>query len=211
MKKITILFVLVLVIISGCSVKQEVVTKYNPGDVVSSDIIDFKLYGALFTHYADARFDAKVFALPTDREEDAFTADEGHILVIMSFAIKNNGRDSIRIGNDSESTYNLQFKINYGGKEYRVNGRESNVATGLSMKWSVINKKDEVRRICISDSSVLVDPDEVLYVRMIGIVSFEPRRTSDSFELVINVANSSGDYDKFTYTIPSSESKNNDF
>ncbi|MBQ6655183.1 MAG: hypothetical protein IJM79_06650 [Erysipelotrichaceae bacterium] len=205
MKKIIVFFVLLLLMISGCSDKQDEIQIFNPGEVVSSDIVDFKLNDAQLTYYANAHFDPKVFGLPADNETEAFVAEEGHIFVVMSFAFRNNGRASIRVGNDAESTYNLHFTVNYDGKKYRVNGHESNPATGLSMEWSVISRiKGIDQRICISESSVSVESEEVLYVRMIGVASFEPGKLTDSFELTVNVINSQGGYEEFTYNIPSS-------
>ncbi len=51
-------------------------------------------------------------------------------------------------------------------------------------------------------SNYLLSAGETVSFRTIGILNMEPTSWDDGFDLIIDIPNSSGEYESFTYSIP---------
>ena len=198
MKKITILMLTILILlgISGCTKP-----KYEVGDTVSTDILDFTLENAQFSYYGDGS-SPETFAMPSEEDLGYSYASNGHILVGMTFTLINKDRVSIKVGEAQDGSYQLRFKVKYGGKEYELKRYEKNSkeSIDLDLRGTAVRFNNTIFYINYEPYKVMAPTDE-LTIRILVELPFEPKKLSDPFTITINVLNSFGEYEEFTYTV----------
>ena len=219
MKKARLLAVCVAVsmIVVGCgsaagsSGKAED-TVYKLGDTVSTDIVDFTLSDAYFCYYADMSAtsgDISEYAKALDEKPGVFmsyVASKGHVLIPVTYTVNNKDRTLLSVGGD----WALKFKVLYDNDEYDLRGydiSEKDGRDGLRMGWSAISHTNgksytpvEQRSMSAPLLNELQDPGTVMY-KTVGISAFDPDSLDDSFKITVNVINSEGEYEYFTYAV----------
>lgn len=183
MKKVFSLFLalvmcLTLVACGGGNAKET----YHLGDTVSTDIFEFTLDEAAFAYAlnnlkGDNYFAPKEYNAATDKN-NPYVAETGETLVAVKYTVKNNGRTS-------EELYKGGFfTVKYDGKAYPP------VPIGV-LTLHASNKAD----------SVLVGAGDTETHRAYAEIGVDVKDLSDGFTITVQIPNSDGKTEKFTYTI----------
>lgn len=171
------------------------------GETVSTDLADFTLDAATFTYYASAN--SASYAEPIDESDGGiFTASMGHVLVPMTFTINNKDRTNLDIGGDF-GAWKLNFTIIYDGTEYPVKGYALNSndgSGGLRLSFGAVSY-DGGKTFKMHDTGNELQNPGIETYRVVGVAALDPEALDDSFELKVQVLNSAGEYEYFTYEI----------
>lgn len=220
MKKFISLLLVGVICFSLCScannssTDKENETEVNPsqsftiGDVISTDIFDLTIDDAQFCFYADGSsmsssyLTGKVndtYYLPTETESSCYVASVGHTLISLTFTVTNKDRVSRRIGGTFEGSgweFN-KWTVRYNGKKYDLNAFNLNNPDGknFNIEDAIIRKDDGFYKADTMDQ--LLDSNESMTIRVLGIVNVDPENLSDNFELNVNVQNSKDKDEKF--------------
>ena len=184
-------------------------TTHRIGETVSTDIIDFTLNSAQFALYADSSAwssgDAPNYMKPTTEPQDFFVASTGHSFVALTFTINNKDRGTLNVCNIFNDGWEMRMTAKYKGEKYTLQGFDLNDKNGsgrMSLAWSAISTDGGKNFTKYKSSNYLLYAGEPpITVRTIGVIPVEPENLSDSFELTIDVLNSSGKTESFTYRI----------
>ena len=178
-------------------------TKYSLGETVSTDIIDFTLDDCQLAIYANATTGAS-FLKPTE-DNTVYGASIGHTLIIPSFTLTNKDRSgNVDVGGSTFGDLTLMWTMLYNNQEYNVLCFDLNNNNSFGMKLSPAAIIDSESGDMISQNqsnNYLLYAGETISFRTLGIVSVETETLNDAFELTINLPNSSGEYEYFTYSI----------
>lgn len=188
--------------VTGSEIVSEDTKKYNLGDTVSTDIMDFTLHDASFSYYLSMEY--STYCEPQDSEDVSYVANKGHTFLPLIFEIENKDRASWRVGELSKSSgWELNWEMLYNNEEYDLKDYNLNSIDGsnhFTLDFSAIGSNMEnLKRY---DSIIyILSAGEKIVVRTMGYVNMEPANLTDSYELTINVPNSSGEYEEFTYIV----------
>lgn len=186
------------------------------GDMVSTDICDFTLEDCQFTHYVygDSNYAGHVIVIdsnyltPTDYPYNAYAAKVGHCLVSMTFTIKNKDRaGSFSIGGWAWTDWRLDWVVSYNGEDYSVEnyyGHETHLNTDLNFRNAAVIHADGTVSPHGNEQSNL-SAGNTITLRTFGIIDVDPENLTDGFNFTVNVLNSKGEYEYFTYTVPAQQ------
>ena len=175
---------------------------YKLGETVSTDLADFTLDAATFSYYANAN--SASLCEPIDEDDGGiFVASLGHALVPLTFTINNKDRDHLNIGYMGD--WKLCFTVIYNGEEYPLNGfdltyKPDGNTSGLNLSYCAVSF-DGGKSFEKHDSSNEFQYSGEETYRAVGVVSVDPESLDDSFELRVQVKNSAGEYEYFTYVV----------
>lgn len=202
MKKIlfSMMCVITVFLLGACSSGTQG-EKYELGDTVSTDIVDFKLEKAQFTTACE-NVVGDYYLLPReyDPSEDTdnpFVAPVGKTLVALSFTIKNNDRTIIDIAGYSKD-WVLSWRVKYKEKKYYLE-ENYDKSRDLDFDEAYIKRDDGTWTISTSHN-ILLNPSETLAARTYGIIDTEVEDFNDPFEIIVNVKSSKGE-EEFTFTV----------
>ena len=178
-------------------------SKKSLGETVSTDIIDFTLKEAKFSYYASSL--ETTYAEPIDKSDGGiFVASKGHVYVCMTFEIKNKDRDYIDAG-PSDTVYPMEFDIKYNGKKYSVHSYDLNNKDGKSLYLefgeSAVSNNGGNSFSKYSYNNLVIEAEHTAIARVVGVVTLEPDDLGDSFDLIINIPDSSKKEEHYTYEI----------
>lgn len=146
-----------------------------------------------------------LYLTPTDDSTSMYGAPIGYTLVIPTFEITNKDRaGSLDVGGPF-SDWELSWEINYNGETYPVLGWDLNRKEGSDLDLAPCACMNPITGKYIessSSSNALIDAGTTEAFRILGMVNMEPSNLNDSFELTVNISNSKGEYEYFTYVIP---------
>ena len=131
---------------------------------------------------------------------------ESHSLVIPTFTLTNKDRSgSISVADSFD--WPLAWSVSYDGNEYPIMSFDLNSndggTRGIRLSPAAIINSETGDMIEKNDSSnYLLSAGETVSFRTIGILNMEPTSWDDGFDLIIDIPNSSGEYESFTYSIP---------
>jgi len=178
---------------------EEPTIKYSLGDTVSTDIMEFTLDNAEFSFYASSVND-ETYATPVEKTSGIFQTNKGHTFVCMKFQIKNTDRGGINIGDVGENHFNPY--IVYKGEKHDIKGFDLNFEDGVAFtfRWSLCGSSyNNMKKF--ESSNILMDSEEKLAIQTLGQINTEPNALTDGFEFVIELENSAGEIETFTYVI----------
>ena len=139
-------------------------------------------------------------------ESSIYGASVGHSLVIPTFTLTNKDRSgSISVADSFD--WPLAWSVSYDGNEYPIMSFDLNSndggTRGIRLSPAAIINSETGDMIEKNDSSnYLLSAGETVSFRTIGILNMEPASWDDGFDLIIDIPNSSGEYESFTYSIP---------
>ena len=174
------------------------------GETASTDIVDVTLTECNLAIFASAVSDAS-FLRPAE-ESSIYGASVGHSLVIQTFTLTNKDRSgSISVADSFD--WPLAWSVSYDGNEYPIMSFDLNSndggTRGIRLSPAAIINSETGDMIEKNDSSnYLLSSGETVSFRTIGILNMEPTSWDDGFDLIIDIPNSSGEYESFTYSIP---------
>lgn len=174
------------------------------GETASTDIVDVTLTECSLAIFASAVSDAS-FLRPAE-ESSIYGASVGHSLVIPTFTLTNKDRSgSISVADSFD--WPLAWSVSYDGNEYPIMSFDLNSndggTRGIRLSPAAIINSETGDMIEKNDSSnYLLSAGETVSFRTIGILNMEPTSWDDGFDLIIDIPNSSGEYESFTYSIP---------
>lgn len=177
----------------------EEITKYNLNDIVSTDIIDFKLVNAEFSYYASSMND-NTYCKPVENTNGIFSTNKGHTFVCMTFIISNKDRASISIADYSD--FPLYFDVIYNNEHFDIRAFDLNNADGrnyLSLQYALIGNNDKL--VKSDTNNKILSAGETLIIQTLGQINTEPNNLADNFEMLIRLPNSKGETEEFIYTI----------
>ncbi len=204
MKRIIALVLSLTMILALCACGEEE-TKLAVGETASSDIAQFTLENAEFAYYLSNTVDES-YLVPTDDANEMFAASTGHCFVSLTFTLTNIDRGgSLSFGGSFEDPWRPNFVLEYEGKEYPVNSYSLNNKDGetFSLTHAAIIDKETAANINEIDTmNWPLDAGSTVTIRAAGVVAVDPENLTDGFELSVNVPNSKGEYETFTYAVP---------
>ncbi len=183
------------------------VPKLSLGEMASTDIVDFTLDNAVFSIYANP-LGSEEYLMPIEETDNTiYSAGVGHTLVILTFTVENKDRSGyISLGDSFFGVWSFNWNVLYHNEEYPIRGFDLNDKDGswsLGMHPAAIIDRDTGDMLFKNETdNYLLDAGEEISVRTFGVIGTEPDALTDGFELTVNVPNSSGEYESFTYTIP---------
>lgn len=201
MRKIllTVMCIMSLCLFSACGGAQS--EKYELGDTVSTDIVDFKLEKADFAIACENTVNENYLLPrsynPSTDTKNPFVAPVGKTIVAMTFTVKNNNRTSIHFGS-AFGDWDLYWKVRYKGSKYSLHDNDTD-ALYLDFHSSLIRYNGGKWNLSETDS-IILDPGKTITVRTFGIIDTEVEDLNDSFDLIVNVMSSKGN-NKYTYAI----------
>ena len=153
---------------------------YHLGDTVSTDIFEFTLDEATFA-YALNNVKGENFFAPkeydaTNDKGNPYVADTGKTLIAITYTITNTGRTTTQFYKGGF------FTAKYDGKTYPAIG----VLT--------LNASDK-------SDNVLVEAGTTETNRAYAEIGVDVENLTDGFTITVQIPNSSGKTEKFTYTI----------
>ena len=174
------------------------------GESAITDIAGLKLDSSEFCYYMEDTLD-ETYLTPTDEANDYYAASVGYCYVAMTFTISNIDRGgSLDV---CAGGWDILFTASYNGQEYPLrsfvlwdNGGNPYV---FQLDTAVITDKTGKSELRTGDSvNYILHAGETITIRTFGIINVDPESLTDGYELTINVPNSKGEYEYFTYTIP---------
>ncbi len=209
MKKVISLLLALVMCLSLCACgetweeKDEKEEKLAVGNTASTDLAEFTLENAQFTYYVDGTTKDGNFLAPTDDPDKSFyTASLGHCYVSLTFTLTSKDRGNHISFAGTFADWDPNFEVAYSGESYPVRGFDSRDNDGsdyFSLGSSVVIGNEYEMYFAMS---YLLDAGETVTIRTFGVVAFDPENLTDGFELSVDVPNSKGEYETFTYTIP---------
>lgn len=211
-RRITALLLSAAMCLSLCACGGEE-AKLAVGETASTDIAGFTLVDAQFAYYLSNVVNGN-YLVPTDESNIMYAASTGHCFVSLTFTLTNNDRGGYLSFCDlfPEDQWKPNFVLEYEGKEYPVNSHSLGNKNGetFSMKDTltsmanavIVDKETGAYIRNIDTSNYLLRAGSTVTIRAAGVVAFDPENLTDGFELSVNVPNSSGEYETFTYTVP---------
>ena len=176
---------------------------FSLGETVSSDTVDFTLKEAAIYYYASAVHD-ETYAKPIDKSDGGiFTAAKGHVLVCMTFTIKNNDSTTLDAGGEF-GKWGMYFSIGYNSSGYIINGfdlNEKDGRLGLRFDYSAVSYDGGKTFSQYTSSNILIKSGQSVTVRVVGISTFEPNNLNDTFYLNVNIPYSNSDEEYFSYEV----------
>lgn len=207
-RRITALLLSAAMCLSLCAC-GETEAKLAVGETASTDIAEFTLEDAQFAYYLN---DGTL--IPTDEPNPNYSASAGHCLVSLTFTLTNTDRAGyLSFCNPfPENRWKPNFVLEYEGKEYPVNSHSLGNKNGetfsmkdtlTSMANAVIVDKETGAFVREPQySSYLLRAGSTVTIRAAGVVAVDPENLTDGFELSVDVPNSKGEYETFTYAVP---------
>lgn len=194
--------------------KTESKPKLSLGKKVSTDVFDFTLEKAKFSYYASSKLGT--YAEPTNKKDVSFRTSKGQVFVCLSFKIKNKDRDTWSVG-DYGADYPFEFELTYKGKKdslYNYNPDSKRQLDHLSVQYAgVFNGKDWTYYYRGQEFEYGYDQNDVHYYsawidsgdtyefRVPALAYLDPDSLDDPFEITVNVRNSDGEDEYFTYEV----------
>lgn len=191
--------------VCGTNAASAEADNYSVGDTVSTDIIEVTIKKAALGYYAVAASTSSSTGNTVNVSEACepsdsgfYTSSKGRCLLCIDFVLTNIDRGSI-------DTYDsiIIFHVNQNGNSAIVKGYDLNDKDGrtglnltrmpISINGGDFKTHDSVNKIIRAGQSI-----EIKYV---GVVGFEPIDLSAPFDVVVEIKNSSGERETFTYTI----------
>ena len=186
-------------------VPTEPSVKLELGDSAITDIAGLKLDSSEFCYYMEDTLDAS-YLTPTDEANDYYAASVGYCYVAMTFTISNIDRGgSMNVGGMFDE-WNILLSVNYNGQEYPLrsfvlwdNGGDP---YSFNLDTAVITDKTGKSELRTGDAvNYILHAGETVTIRTFGIINVDPEALTDGYEQTVNVPNSKGEYEYFTYTI----------
>lgn len=203
MKRIIALVLSLIMILALCAC-GETEAKLAVGETASTDIAQFTLENAEFAYYLDNVVNDN-YLVPTDESNIMYAASTGHCFVSLTFTLANNDRGGYLSFPDS-SGWSPSLTVAYGGEDYPVKGFDLNFKEGsdqLNLSFAAsINKETGKLTGQIGTVNYLLHAGKTITIRTFGVVAFDPENLTDGFELSVDVPNSKGEYETFTYAVP---------
>lgn len=175
--------------------------KLDVGKTASTDLAEFTLENAQFAYYLNNTFLDENYLLPTDEPNEVFAASLGHCLVSLTFTLTSKDRGNYIDFAGTFTDWDPNFIVTYGGESYPVNGFDLNDNDGndyFSLGYSVIGSEQNA----FGSMNYLLTAGETVTIRAFGVVAVDPGNLTDGFDISVDVPNSQGEYETFTYTIP---------
>lgn len=204
MKRIIALVLSLTMILALCACGEEK-TKLAVGETASTDLAEFTLDNAQFAYYLSNVVNES-YLTPTDNPNPMYAASTGHCLVSLTFTLTNIDRGGYLSFDSSYSAdqWNPNFVLEYEDKEYPVNSYTLNAKDGerFSLTYAAIVDKETAAYIKeIGSSNYLLRAGSTVTIRAAGVVAVDPENLTDGFELSVDVPNSKGEYETFTYAV----------
>ncbi len=180
----------------------------NLEETASTDIADLTLENAEFAHYLSATTD-NTYLTPIEKTNTMYTAKTGKCYVSLTFTITNKDRGgSISFADPfvSVGDWAPKWNVKYKDEDYTVYGfnlNSDNYPFNLSSSCVIDKETGEAKRH--DSSNYLLDSGETVTLRTFGIIDVDPESLKDGFELSVQVPNSDGKNETFTYSIPAKE------
>lgn len=205
MKRIIALVLSLTMILALCACGEEE-AKLAVGETASTDIAQFTLKDAQFAYYLSSVGNGN-YLTPTDESNIGYAASTGHCFVSLTFTLTNIDRGGYLSFCDpfSEDQWKPNFVLKYEGKEYPVNSYTIDDKDGetFSMEYAVEVDKETAAYIKeIGTINCLLRAGSTVTIRAAGVVAVDPENLTDGFELSVDVPNSKGEYETFTYAVP---------
>lgn len=205
MKRIIALVLSLIMILALCAC-GETEAKLAVGETASTDIAQFTLKDAQFAYYLSNVVNGN-YLTPTNESNIMYAASTGHCFVSLTFTLTNIDRGGYLSFCDPfpEDQWKPNFVLKYEGKEYPVNSYTLDDKDGetFSMEYAVEVDKETVGYIKkIGTSNCLLRAGSTVTIRAAGVVAVDPENLTDGFELSVDVPNSKGEYETFTYAVP---------
>lgn len=177
-------------------------TKIALGETASTDIVDFKLEKAKISYYASSL--SSTYAEPIDKSDGGiFSVAKGRVYICMTFTISNKDRDSLDVGGLYKG-WDLIFKVSYNGNQYYIKGydiNEKDGSGGLSFDQAAVSYDGGNSFERYGSSNVLLSAGKTVTLRVVGVAKFEPDSIDDNFDLIVNIPNSSDEYEYYSYEV----------
>lgn len=178
------------------------ITKLNLGETAATDLVEFTLESSQFTYYVSGI--STNFCEPVEGGS-VYAASLGHCYVSVTCTLTSKDRGG-SISFPNNMGWNPGWIVSYQGKEYKLKGYDLNNVDGsrsLSLSDSAIIDKETGKVIeRYSLSKYLLRAGETVTIRTFGIIDVEPENLTDGYDFTVNVLNSKGEYESFTYTVP---------
>lgn len=202
MKRIIALLLALMMCLSLCGCGEDKTPKLAVGETASTDIVDFTLKDAQFAVYLSPV--GTNFVEPIEDGDTIFTASVGHSFVSMTFTLKNNDRGgNLRFDGTFEDWAIDGWSVKYNGEEYNIKDLDLNDANGNShhslSNSAIIHNNGTVEKYGLS--TYILDAGAEVTIRTFGMLDVEPENLTDGFELTIQLPNSSGEFESFTYAV----------
>lgn len=183
------------------------VPKLSLGEMASTDIVDFTLDNAVFSVYVNPTGNDDYLMPVEETDNTIYSASVGHSLVVTTFTVKNKDRSGhLDLGNGYFGIWSFMWNVLYHNEEYPLKGFDLNDKDGswiLEMYPAAIIDRETGHMLFKNETNnYLLDAGDEISVRTFGVIGVEPDALTDGFELTVNVPNSSGEYENFTYMIP---------
>lgn len=172
------------------------------GETASTNLVDFTLINAQFTIFASATTNS-TYLKPVEKQT-VYGASIGKILLIPTFTMTNKDRAGSMSVCGMSADWPFVWSVNYGGAEYPVYGFDLNYDNqAIEMSpGAIIDPLTEYNLAEHGSSNYLLYAGEMVSMRIVTVVNFEPADMGDGFELKIALPNASGAMEEFIYVIP---------
>lgn len=205
MKRLIALFLALVMCLplGACNISGNVATA-ELAETVSTDLIDFTLIDSSFTYYVSNSQSSYVKS--TNVPNDTFVASTGNCFVSLTFTLTSKDRGSIAVAGSQSSDWRLDWTVKYNGKKYDLKGFDLNNNSGrrrMQFGYSAIMDPGTNTVLAVDHGSgYRLHAGETVTIRTFGVINVDPDALTDGYELTINVPNSDGKYEHFTYTVP---------
>ena len=178
---------------------------FAPGEKVSTDLAEFTLERSQFTYYVSG----KTADYMEPRDDGGFwAASVGYCYVHLVFTITSKDRGgSIDFGGKSYDTeWDPHFVVYYNGNEYGVNGYDIDHNEGRD--YFNFGNATDIFNITTNKEEHIYGATYSLYAgstvrfRTFGVIKLDPENLTDGFDISVQVPNSDGEYEVFTYRVP---------
>lgn len=172
------------------------------GETASTNIVDFQMTDAKLCYYASAT--SNTFAEPRDASDGGiFAARTGTTYVVMTFTMTNKDRGgSLDIASSFGGNWPLYFTVDFDGESYRMYGFDLNYdSSDIHLDYAAESHDGGKTFQRHSSGNELLHAGETLTLRVLGIVKTDPEDLNTPFGITVNIPNSSGDMELFTYNI----------
>ena len=209
MKRIIAFVLSLLMVLSLCACgetkEKEKEEKLAVGNTASTDLAELTLENAQFAYYLDNHVNENYLA-PIEETDTMYAASLGHCFVSLTFTLTSKDRGGSISFAGTFGDWQPNFTVTYGGESYTAKGFDLNDnegSGGINLTFAAyIDRGTGKSSGQIGSSNYLLDAGKTVTIRTFGVVAVDPENLTDGFDISVDVPNSQGEYETFTYTIP---------
>lgn len=174
------------------------------GETASTDLAEFTLENSQFTYYVSNV--GSTYVEPTEEPNELFAASIGHCYVSLTFTITNKDRGGSISYAGGFAEWEPNWTVSYGDTDYPVKGFDLNNNAGynyINLSVAAVIDKESGNVLAKNGTmNYLLSAGETVTLRTFGIIDVEPESLTDGYDFTVEVLNSQGEYEYFTYTVP---------